>query len=134
MSAKRTPASMLSLKHPDLGQAQLGDRANVNPTLRKRDTKAAERKEAPEIVQYVLRSYNEECTFCQQIFDCPSQLAQHWERTHLHKGRGMQYTITFGSLKCYACPRDKRKIYTQAKNLTLHLMNPKNHGVGELLD
>ena len=64
MTAKRTPASMLTLKHPDLGQAQLGDRANVNPTLRKRDTKAAERREAPEIVQYVLRSYNKECTFC----------------------------------------------------------------------
>lgn len=55
---------MLTLKHPDLGQAQLGDRANVNPTLSKRDTKAAERREAPEIVQYVLRSYNKECTFC----------------------------------------------------------------------
>jgi hypothetical protein len=44
---------MLCLKHPDLGKAKLGDRANIYPTLIKRDVKAAERAEAPDARDYM---------------------------------------------------------------------------------
>jgi len=118
---------MLSLKHHDLGTAKLGLRANANP-IRKRDAKAAERADGPDIMMYA-----DECTFCQQRFDVPSKLAQHWQRTHLHKGIGIQYTKCFGSLECIACPNKKRKTYARSEDLTVHLQNPNYHDVGELL-